>query len=188
MKAWWLRKIINKPFTYYHTFFIYLVVDRQTLRSKGSPSTNAVQPKKVSLDNMSTAFDKNLSSGSHVRRVCPSCKTPRAFSCNVRSCHSCRSELVVWYRKNNTTCWTKPRMPPNQDVVGPYLQCKHFLMGKACVKTPCKFAHGDDELEIWDLLRGKSKFPVIKLYSIIKHADRHWEGKRHVRNWRAMTF
>ena len=64
-------------------------------------------------------------------------------------------------------------MPPNQDVVGPYLQCKHFLMGKACVKTPCKFAHGDDELEIWDLLRGSSKFPVIKLYSIIKHAGRH---------------
>ena len=123
-------------------------------RSKNS-STNVVASKKVSLNDMPTDHDHVLSTGSHLRRICSSCNAPRVFSAS--SCKSCKSELVVWYRKVNTTIWKKPRMPPNPIVFGRYVQCKHFKMGKSCVKTPCKFAHGQDELEIWELCRVKGK-------------------------------
>ena len=138
-------------------------LDTQTTRSKNSFSSGTALPKKVSLDDMPTDFDHIFSSGSHLRLICPTCNTPRAFS-RVRNCHSCKSELVVWYRNVTTTIWTKPRMPPNRDITGPYLECKHFRQGQRCVKTPCKFAHGEVELEIWELCRLKSKFPPVKLY------------------------
>ena len=125
-------------------------------RSKNS-STNLVVPKKASVNDMPTNYDQALSTGSHLRRVCTSCNAPRPFS--MFRCDSCKSELVVWHRKVNTTIWTKPRMPPNHIVLGRYMQCKHFEMGKSCVKIPCKFAHGQDELEIWELCRVKGKHP-----------------------------
>ncbi len=109
-------------------------LDTQTTRSKNSSSSATALPKKVSLDDMPTDFDHIFSSGSHLRLICPTCNTPRAFS-SVRNCHSCKSELVVWYRDVTTTSWTKPRMPPNRDITGPYLECKHFLQGQRCVKN-----------------------------------------------------
>ena len=147
----------------YYTWDIFLVLNTKATPSKNSPSTDAVQPKKdkVLLDKMSKDFDEQLSSGSKLRLVCPTCNTPCAFLYNERSCHSCKSELVVWCWNINTGFWTKPRMPPNKNIRGPYIQCKHFF-GKGCVKSPCGFAHGDDELETWELLRGKRKFSVIK--------------------------
>ena len=111
---------------------------------------------------MTTAFDHALSTGSLLRCVCPKCNTPRVLLSSVRSCHSCKSELVISYRKVGSSSWTKPRKAPKH-VSGPYQQCKHFLQGKPCVKTPCKFAHGQDEVEIWELCRGKSKFAGGKL-------------------------
>ena len=140
-----------------------LAMDTHATRSKNS-STNTVLPKKLSLNDMSTDFDRTLSSGSQLRRVCSTCNTPRAFSYNQRNCHSCRSEFVVWYKRVTTTGWVRPRMPPNQDIAGRYVQCKHFLQEKRCVKTPCAFAHGEDELEIWELCRVKSKFPHVRLH------------------------
>ena len=116
---------------------------------------------KGSLDNMPTNFDRTLSTGSLLRCVCPKCNTPRVVSSGMRSCHSCKSELVIWYRKVGTSSWIEPRKAP-KDVSGPYQQCKHFLQRMPCVKYPCKFAHGQDEVEIWDLHRGKSKFAYVK--------------------------
>ena len=57
--------------------------------------------------------------------------------------------------------WVKPRRAPS-DVLGPYRQCKHFIQGKMCVKTPCRFAHGEDEEEIWELCRLKSEYFEVK--------------------------
>ena len=48
---------------------------------------------------MTTAFDHALSTGSLLRCVCPKCNTPRVPFSSVRSCYSCKSELVIWYRK-----------------------------------------------------------------------------------------
>ena len=126
-----------------------------------SPSANAVSPVEVTPNDMSTVFDHVLASGSHLRRVCPTCKTPRAFSHDLR-CGSCNSELVVWYKKISTTTWVQPRRPPDK-VYGPYLQCKHFIMGKMCVKTPCRYAHGQDEVDIWNLCRSKGGCCQVKL-------------------------
>lgn len=145
-------------------FSVVMVINGK--RSKNF-SNNMVVPKKVSLNDMPTDHDRVLSTGSHLRRVCPSCNAPRAFS--VPRCKSCKSELVVWYRKVNTTIWSKPRMPPNQSVLGRYVQCKHFKMGKSCVKIPCKFAHGQDELETWELCRVKGKLLYKLKYGNILH-------------------
>ena len=94
---------------------------------------------------MPTDHDHVLSTGSHLRRVCSSCNAPREFS--TSRCNSCKGELVIRYRKVNTTNWTQPRMPPRQGLC---VQCKDFLKGKCCFKR-CNLAHGQDELEIWEL-------------------------------------
>ena len=139
-----------------------LVMNTQPTQSKNSLSNTAGGKKEGSLNDMPTVLDHSLSTGSLVRCVCPKCNTPRVLSVNIRNCHSCNSQLVIWCRKVGTSSWTQPRKPP-KDVSGPYQQCKHFLRGKQCVKFPCKFAHGRDEMEIWDLCRGKSKFACVKL-------------------------
>ena len=122
-----------------------------------------VKDPQSTLNDMSMDFDHVLLSRSRVRRVCPTCNTPRAFTYGAR-CHSCNSELVVWYKNINTTIWVQPRKPPN-DVSGAYIQCKHYAQGKTCVKTPCKFAHGQDEIEIWELFRSKGAYCQVNYSS-----------------------
>jgi hypothetical protein len=132
-------------------------------RFMNSSSTNVALPKKdkISLHDMPTDYDRILSSGSQLRRVCTTCNTTRAFS--LRRCNSCKSRLLIWYRKVNTTNWINPRKPPNGIFRGRYVQCKDFRRGKVCVKTPCNFAHGQDEVEFWELCRLKGKF----MYTIV---------------------
>ena len=125
-----------------------------------------VKDPQSTLNDMSTDFDHVLSSRSRVRRVCPTCNTPRIFSYEAR-CHSCNSELVVWYKKINTTNWVQPRKP-RSDVSGAYLQCKHYAQGKICVKTPCKFAHGNDEVEIAELFRSKGAYWLVNYSCNVK--------------------
>ena len=122
-------------------------------QSKNS-STNVVAPKKgkVSFNDMPTDHDHVLSSGSHLRRVCCSCNAPREFS--TSKCNSCKGKLVIRYRKVNATVWTQPRMPPNHEER--YVECQDFQNGKCCFKR-CNFAHGQDQLEIWELCRVKGK-------------------------------
>ena len=91
-------------------------------------------------------FDQVLSSGSRLRRVCPTCNIPRAFSSQI--CSSCNSRLVIWYKNVNKSNWTNPRKPPKGVTKG-FEQCKGFEQGNKCVETQCTFAHGQDELEIW---------------------------------------
>ncbi|CAB4003242.1 probable helicase with zinc finger domain isoform X2, partial [Paramuricea clavata] len=112
---------------------------------------NKVNNVKTSLDDTPTNFDHVLSTGSHLRRICPTCNTPQVFSSQI--CNSCKSRLVLWYREVNTSNWTNPRKPP-KCTAEPY-QCKHFKKSKKCVKIPCMFAHGQDEAEIWTLCYGK---------------------------------
>ena len=139
-----------------------LVMNTQPTQPKNSLSNTAGGKKGGSLNDMPTVLDHYLSTGSLVRCVCPKCNTPRVLPVSIRNCHSCNSQLVIWCRKVGTLSWSQPRKPP-KDVSGPYQQCKHFRQGKQCVKFPCKFAHGRDEMEIWDLCRGKSKFACVKL-------------------------
>ena len=118
------------------------------------PSTRS----KLSMNEMPTHMDEHLSSGSVVRRFCPKCSSPRAVKSQTKKCHICQSELKLVYRKANSTNWLEPRKPPETVKPGKYLQCKHFQLGRTCLKTPCTFAHGQDEVEIWELCRGKSTF------------------------------
>lgn len=136
-------------------------MNAQSMRTKNS-SSDLVLPDKgqSSLDDMPPVLDHRLSTGSILRCVCPKCKNPRVVS--IRNCHSCGNELVIWL-KDGTSNWTQPRKAP-KDVSGPYQQCKHFLQRKHCAKTPCTFAHGRDELEIWELCRKESKLCSVKLY------------------------
>ncbi|XP_028391343.1 uncharacterized protein LOC114516144 [Dendronephthya gigantea] len=108
------------------------------------------------LNDMPTDTDYILSSGSHLRSVCPKCNSPRTFE--AERCHSCKSKLVTWYRNVYTTKWTNPRKPPRKKSRC-YVECKYFKQGKRCFKTPCSFPHGQDELEVWELYRlcGKHK-------------------------------
>ncbi|XP_028391332.1 LOW QUALITY PROTEIN: uncharacterized protein LOC114516140 [Dendronephthya gigantea] len=129
----------------------------QSIPPDGPSSVNApvLNNAKRSLNDMPKDFDRVLSSGSRIRLLCPKCNTPRAFE--VLKCSSCDSELQIWYRKVSTTEWTKPRKPPTQEIRGPYEECKHYKQGERCVRTPCTFPHGPDELEIWELCRSRSK-------------------------------
>lgn len=66
----------------------------------------------------------------------------------------------MWYRDSNATKWINPRKPPKECILtGRYVECKYFQQGEMCVETPCKFAHGRDELEIWKLCHYKGNFP-----------------------------
>lgn len=134
-------------------------MNAQSTQTKNS-SSNLVLPGKghSSLNDMPTVLDHVLSTGTIVRCVCPKCKNPRVVS--KRNCHSCGSELVIFCQEVGTSDWTQPRKAP-KDISGSYQQCKYFLKGKDCVRTPCTFAHGQDELEIWKLCRKKSKFSSI---------------------------
>lgn len=135
-------------------------MDSRARRFSCPSSGNVVQKKKsrVSLNDMSTEFDHVLSTGSLLRRVCLTCHTPLTLS--ARKCKSCKSKLVIiWYRRVDTTGWRNPRRPP---IYIPYprnyAQCKYFLKGEECVNNPCCFAHGKDELEIWELYRSRGNF------------------------------
>ena len=138
-------------------------MDSRARRSSDPSSGNALQRKKarVSLNDMSTKFDHVLSTGSLLRRVCPTCYIPLTLS--ARKCNSCKSKVVLIFYKNfETTGWTNPRKPP---IYIPYphhySQCKDFLKGKECANNPCGFAHGQDELEIWELYRSKGNFSKL---------------------------
>ena len=140
-------------------------MDTQTTQSKN----------KVSLNDMSNAFDQILQSGSRVRRVCPTCNTPRAFSYSRRFCHLCNSEFVIWVKKIDTTNWIQQRKPP-KGVVGRYQLCKHFLIAQKCAKVPCTFAHSQDEMDVWKLCSVTSTYPrndnisLFKSHEIFEHA------------------
>ena len=138
-------------------------MDSRARRSSYPSSGNALQRKKarVSLNDMSTEFDHVLSTGSRLRRVCPTCYIPLMLS--ARKCNSCKSKVVLIFYKNfETTGWTNPRKPP---IYIPYprhySQCKDFLKGKECANNPCGFAHGQDELEIWELYRSRGNFSEL---------------------------
>ena len=109
---------------------------------------------KVPFNDMPTDHDHVLSTGSHLRRVCTSCNAPQVFA--MSRCDSCKSELVIRYRKVDRTIWTQPRMPPNRIELGRYVLCNHFKKGERCYRN-CTKAHGQDELEIWELCRVKGK-------------------------------
>ena len=104
------------------------------------------------MDEMSSALDQKLNSGSLLRCICPICCSPRAVSARLAKCHKCQSNHELWYKKVGGIIWTKPRAPP-PDVKGRFILCKHYVIGKSCVKTPCSFAHGQDEIDIWDIWR-----------------------------------
>ena len=138
-----------------------MLLDTRTIQSEKILTNPALSKKdKVDINDMPNNVDRVLSSGSLFRRVCPSCNTPQVISTQI--CPSCKRELVIWYKKVGTSRWVNQRKPPS-DVLGRYVQCKHFLLGKRCVKYPCTFAHGQDELEIWELSRRKGKFSSVKL-------------------------
>ena len=147
-------------FTELNLFFLAiscLVLDAQAAPSKTTFRASGIP----SLNNMPESFDHILKSGSHLRRVCPKCKTPQAI--RVQKCYSCQSELEVWFKKVDTKDWVQTRKPP-KNVLGAYILCKHFQQGKRCVKSPCRFAHGRDEQEIWELCRVKGKISFRKNY------------------------
>ena len=91
----------------------------------------------------------------------------RVFSHHGHACHVCGSELVVWHRKNETSEWAKVRLPPKEVTSAPFVQCKHFMQGKRCLRNPCNFAHGEEELEIWEICRSKGKVAtnLLKMFA-----------------------
>ena len=155
-----LTRVIRIPLYNNLNTFFFIGMDSRARRFSCPSSGNVVQRKKarVSLNDMSTEFDHRLSTGSLLRRVCLTCHTPLILS--ARKCKSCKSKLaIIWYRRVDTTGWRNPRKPP---IYIPYprnyAQCKYFLKGKECVNNPCHFAHGKDELEIWELYRSRGNF------------------------------
>lgn len=132
-------------------------MDSETTEFNQPSFANEVKTKKDQLSNalneMSTDGDHILSTGSCLRRVCPTCNVPLSFS--AQTCNSCKNRIVnVWYKNVDTNSWTNPRKPPRCTPDSqPYVQCQNFAKGKKCVNTPCRFAHGQDEMEIWELYR-----------------------------------
>ena len=116
------------------------------------------------LSEMPTDCDEILSTGSCLRRVCPSCNIPLLFK--ERSCNSCKNTLTsIWYKNVDIDSWKNPRKPPKcVPLSQPYLQCENFVKGKKCLKSPCTFAHGQDELEIWQLCRSIGNLTGSELF------------------------
>ena len=135
-----------------------LVLGTQSPTSSDFSFFNVIRTRKgkISLNDMPADFDHILSSGSQLRRVCTTCHAPQVFS--RKTCGSCKSRLLIWLRKVNTSNWINPRKPPNDVPRGRYVQCKDFRRGEVCGKTPCSFAHGQDEEEYWELCRLKGNF------------------------------
>ena len=132
-------------------------MDSKATQSNHPPFFKEVKKKKDqlsdALNEMPNDYDRILFSGSCLRRVCPTCNIPLLFL--AQTCNSCKNRVVnVWYKNVDTDSWTNPRKPPRSVPDSqPYVQCQNFAKGKKCVDIPCRFAHGQDEIEIWKLYR-----------------------------------
>lgn len=65
-----------------------------------------------------------------------------------RQCTADNSGLRKVFWDNTRSKWEAVR-PRTRDVYGTYKLCKDFMRRRPCMKTPCRFAHGDIERWAW---------------------------------------
>ena len=91
----------------------------------------------------------------------------RAASIHERhkACKDCeiRSKLRYAFWSNNGKQWEMIRPYPAGKVPAnvAYKECRQFANNTPCLRTPCSFAHGQQELLMWTLEREGGKSDVL---------------------------
>lgn len=102
---------------------------------------------------------KNLKRAASIYEKSKACK-----GCENRS----RLKYAVW--SDNSKQWQLIRPYPADKVPAKvaFKECAHYSTNKTCVKTPCAFAHGQQELIMWTMEREGSKFDKTPFLQIIE--------------------
>ena len=106
-------------------------------------------------DSSTPLMQSNLSTSHfpfNIRMVC--CHLFRDKSTASKFCQSCFSEGQFWfeYWKGDMFVWQPVR--PSPPYTRPYELCRHHSAGRPCVVgEKCKFAHGKEELFVWNTLK-----------------------------------
>lgn len=89
-------------------------------------------------------------------------KRPASIYDKCKACKGCenrsRLKYAVW--SDNTKQWELIRPYPAKYVPAKvaFKECKQYSANRPCLKTPCSFAHGQQELVMWTMEREGSKF------------------------------
>lgn len=94
-------------------------------------------------------------------------KRPASINEKIKACKGCenRSRLsyAIWSSTNKE--WQKIRPYPTKvPVQVAFKVCKQYDINKQCLRTPCSFAHGEEELLMWTLEREGGTFAKITVF------------------------
>jgi len=82
----------------------------------------------------------------------------------IKACKGCenRSKLryAVWNDKSKQWQIIRP-YPEKVPAKVAFSECRQHIMNIPCLRTPCSFAHGQEELLMWTLEREGGKFVVV---------------------------
>ena len=81
--------------------------------------------------------------------------------CEIKPCKGCenRSKLKYAVWSDNRKRWQLIRPYPEKVRVNvAFKECKHYASNLPCLKKPCLFAHGQQELTMWTMEREGGKF------------------------------
>ena len=79
-----------------------------------------------------------------------------------KSCKGCENRLRLKYAfwSDSSKQWELIRPYPAEKVPAniAFKECAQYATNRPCLKTPCSFAHGQQELLMWTMEREGSKF------------------------------
>ena len=91
-------------------------------------------------------------------------RIPRSILNKSKACKGCenRSKLKYAFWNNNNREWQKIR--PYPEKVPSHVAfsvCRQYAINTSCLRTPCSFAHGQEELDMWTLEREGGKLDIF---------------------------
>jgi len=92
----------------------------------------------------------------------------------TKACKGCenRSKLryAVWNDKSKQWQIIKS-YPEKVPAKVAFSECRQYVMNTPCLRTPCSFAHGQEELLMWTLEREGSEFMMSAIHSYLRHCQ-----------------
>ena len=94
-------------------------------------------------------------------------RLPRSILNKSKACKGCenRSKLKYAIWSNNNRQWQRIR--PYPEKVPSHVAfsvCRQYALNTPCLRTPCSFAHGQEELDMWTLEREGGKLDIFFSY------------------------
>ena len=141
------------------------IFDTSTADSKSVPSSDMIN---VDI-NQQTPLNKFTKIPDGVFVVCDdflqkNLRLAKSIREKTKACKGCenRSKLKYAFWSNNNRQWQIIRQYPEKVPSHvAFSVCRQYAINTPCLRTPCSFAHGQEELEMWTLEREGGKLDIF---------------------------